>query len=158
MKCPQKFVIFLLAILAGSVAADSPASDTGARIQVKVFGATEGRGAIISSLFGSPESYMRDSIASTVTEVDSEGSAFIDMGAHPPGEYAVAVIYDENENGRLDTGFLNIPTEKTGFSNNASARFGPPKWRKVRFTLADEDVSVEVYLRKKSRDDYANES
>ena len=154
MKLTQKFAGLALIILAGTVAADSPPVQS--RIQVKVFGATEGKGTIISSLFGSADSYMRDSIASSSVQVDSDGNALIDMGAHPPGDYAVAVVYDENDNGRLDTGFLNIPTEKTGFSNNAPARFGPPKWRKARFTVADEDVNVEVYLGRATREDYSN--
>jgi uncharacterized protein (DUF2141 family) len=156
VKIRQKFAGLVLTALAGAVAADSPTIEIRHSIRVQVFGALEGHGTIISSLFDSPESYMRESIVSTSVAVDGDGKAYIDMGAHPPGEYAVAVVYDENNNGSLDTGFLKIPTEKTGFSNNASARFGPPKWRKVRFTVVDKDVDVEVYLGRKTPDDYSD--
>ncbi len=33
-----------------------------------------------------------------------------------PGTYALAVIHDENGNGKLDTNWVGIPTEGYGFS------------------------------------------
>jgi uncharacterized protein (DUF2141 family) len=43
-----------------------------------------------------------------------------------PGRYAVSFIHDENENKKLDTNFLGIPTEGFGFSRDAMGTFGPP--------------------------------
>lgn len=48
---------------------------------------------------------------------------FLDL---QPGKYAVAVFHDENENGKLDTNILGIPSEGIGFSRNAHGNFGPP--------------------------------
>jgi len=70
----------------------------------------------------------------------------LDFGSHPPGEYSVAVIYDENGNGELDTGLFGIPKEKIAFSNNAKGRFGPAKWEAARFVLKDSDLSMEITL------------
>lgn len=33
----------------------------------------------------------------------------------PPGQYAVQVMHDENDNGKLDSNFLGIPREGYGF-------------------------------------------
>ena len=52
----------------------------------------------------------------------------------PSGDYALAVVHDENGNGRLDTS-VGIPREGFGFSRNAPARFGPPRFADARFTL-----------------------
>lgn len=45
-----------------------------------------------------------------------------------PGRYAVAVIHDENGNGKLDTNAFGMPTEGFGFSNNPRITFGPPSF------------------------------
>ena len=41
-------------------------------------------------------------------------------------EYFVNYFHDENENKKLDTNWLGIPSEGYGFSNNALSTFGPP--------------------------------
>ena len=56
----------------------------------------------------------------------------------PPGTYAVQVMHDENENNKLDTNFLGIPTEGYGFSNN------PNVMRKAHFDEARFDVGADA--------------
>jgi len=53
----------------------------------------------------------------------------------PPGEYALKVFHDENDDGELDTNFLGIPSENYGFSNNARGSFGPASWSDAKFML-----------------------
>ena len=43
----------------------------------------------------------------------------------PPGTYAIALLHDENGNGRADR-VLMVPREGFGFSRNAPVRMGPP--------------------------------
>jgi len=54
-----------------------------------------------------------------------------------PGNYAISVIHDENENTELDTK-MGIPKEGIGFSNNVMGNFGPPSFEKSSFTISDE--------------------
>ena len=63
-----------------------------------------------------------------------------------PGDYAMAVIHDENGNGKLDT-FAGIPREGYGFSRNAAARFGPPRFAAARFTLGREPGDQRITMR-----------
>lgn len=66
----------------------------------------------------------------------------------PPGTYAVAVVHDENGNGRLDKNFLGIPTEGYGVSNNRTYAVSSPKWEESRFAItAREPVVLRVNLR-----------
>ncbi len=44
----------------------------------------------------------------------------------PPGRYAVAVMHDENGNGRIDKNFVGMPTEGWATSNNVVHRFRGP--------------------------------
>ncbi len=52
------------------------------------------------------------------------------------GQWAATAFHDENSNYKLDTNFIGIPKEGTGFSRNAKGSYGPPK-----FEQAMENVS-----------------
>jgi uncharacterized protein (DUF2141 family) len=65
----------------------------------------------------------------------SGGRASVDLQGVPPGDYAIAVVHDENANNALDTSWIGIPKEGIGTSNNAKGRMGPPKYRDAKFTV-----------------------
>ena len=54
----------------------------------------------------------------------------------PPGEYAISLLHDENGNGKADT-VLFLPKEGFGFSRDAKASFGPPRFSSAAFKVAD---------------------
>ena len=66
--------------------------------------------------------------------------------ALPSGAYAVAVIHDENGNGRLDTRF-GLPTEGFGFSRNPQSMFGPPAFSRAEFAVGGTETGQTVKLR-----------
>jgi len=63
-----------------------------------------------------------------------------------PGTYALAVVHDENMNGKLDTNWLGIPTEGYGFSNDAKAMLGPPSFSAASFTYDGQDMELTISL------------
>jgi len=64
-----------------------------------------------------------------------------------PGVYAVAVLHDENENSKMDFNLLGMPLEGYGFSNDASALFGPPSFKDAAFTLKARPSAVSIKTR-----------
>jgi uncharacterized protein (DUF2141 family) len=48
-------------------------------------------------------------------------------------EYAISAFHDENDNTKLDTNFIGIPTESWCTSRDAKAFFGPPSFDSARF-------------------------
>lgn len=64
----------------------------------------------------------------------------------PYGNYAVAVIHDENGNAKLDT-FAGIPREGFGFSRNPPIRFGAPSFSAARFAVESDAPRQQVGLR-----------
>lgn len=64
-----------------------------------------------------------------------------------PGEYAVTAFQDVNGNGKLDSNFFKIPTEPSGFSNDASGSFGPASFEQARFKLASASEKVGMTLK-----------
>lgn len=71
--------------------------------------------------------------------VISARTQVIPLGLLPPGDYAIAIIHDENGNGKLDT-FAGIPREGVGFSRNPAIRFGAPSYKAAHFTIGNEAV------------------
>ena len=63
-----------------------------------------------------------------------------------PGEYAISVHHDDNDNGKMDTNFIGIPKEPTGLSNGAVPKFGPPKYRDAAFRVGNEDLEMAIKL------------
>ena len=54
-----------------------------------------------------------------------------------PGEYAISLLHDENGNGKADT-TLFLPKEGFGFSRDAKARFGPPRFSSAAFRVEND--------------------
>ncbi|MCY3857777.1 MAG: DUF2141 domain-containing protein [Gammaproteobacteria bacterium] len=65
----------------------------------------------------------------------------------PEGTYAVSVYQDINGNGQMDYNALRMPKEPWGVSNDAPARFGPPKWKRMKFDLGAEPFTAEFSLK-----------
>src|SRR6266404_5874979 len=52
-----------------------------------------------------------------------------------PGEYAVSVTHDENNNGKMDTNFVGKPKEGYGASNNPKNKMSAPSFDQCKFAL-----------------------
>ena len=60
-----------------------------------------------------------------------------------PGVYAISVFHDENQDAELNLGFLNIPEEGFGFSNNPAIGVSQPSFDDCEFVI-EEGQSVVV--------------
>lgn len=137
----------LLATILRPAGADGPH-----RVTLTVSGGDPGVGRMMVSLFNSQQTWMKAPQAERSKEVDADGNARLVFDGLEPGDYAIAVIYDKNANGKLDTGLFRIPKEKIGFSNNARGHFGPAKWSAAKFTLDDAGLDVAVQLQTAEKD------
>ena len=68
---------------------------------------------------------------------------FLDI---PPGTYALAVIHDENMDGKLDTNWLGVPREGYGFSNDAKALLGTPSFSAATFQYDGGTINLTITL------------
>ncbi|WP_232279356.1 DUF2141 domain-containing protein [Psychromonas ingrahamii] len=68
----------------------------------------------------------------TIIKID-ESQAICHFTDILPGKYAMAVIHDENTNGKLDTNLIGVPKEGFGFSNNAKALLSAPSFSAPSF-------------------------
>jgi uncharacterized protein (DUF2141 family) len=68
------------------------------------------------------------------------------LGDVPAGIYALSVVHDENENGKLDFNAIGFPIEKYGFSNNPFL-MGPPRFEDARIEVNGTAKAIAVALR-----------
>lgn len=117
-----------------------------ADLSVRVNGGIPETGQVLAALFASESGWMKTPVVEQIMPIGHDGGAQILFSNLTPGSYGLSIIYDEDADGELDLNILGIPKEGFGFSNNARASFGPPKWRKVRFEVSDPSTSINVRL------------
>ncbi len=66
----------------------------------------------------------------------------------PAGSYGVAVVHDQDKNGKLSTNLVGYPTEPYGFSNNKFGNFGPPSFSDAAIKL-EEGKTTEIKIKLK---------
>jgi uncharacterized protein (DUF2141 family) len=118
-------------------------------IVVTMAGFRNEKGAMRISLFDSPRGFPgnhRLAIRSGSGRIQGGAATFSFPGV-PHGTYAIAVLHDENGNGKMDTNFIGIPTEGGGASNDAKARFGPPKFDEAKFVLRGTQLKLRINIR-----------
>ena len=64
-----------------------------------------------------------------------------------PGRYAVALLHDENGNGKADRAITMIPREGFGFSRDAKVRMGPPKFDDAVFVMPPRRQDMTIKMR-----------
>ncbi len=86
-------------------------------------------------------------VDSKVVEIDPKtltAQAVFDNLAE--GTYGIAVIHDENKNGKLDFNDSGVPTEGYGHSNNPERRPGPPGFDEIKFAFAAPGSNLQIAL------------
>lgn len=80
-------------------------------------------------------SFMKTDAQFAVKATIKDGVATATFNNVPTGQYAIMVLHDKNDNGRMD--FENgMPAESYGISNNTMS-YGPPTWSDAKFILND---------------------
>jgi len=105
------------------------------------------QGSLLICLTRDPDNYpsCTDDRAAITRTVPASRPDLV-MAAVPAGSWALAVVHDENGNGRLDT-FAGIPREGIGFSRNPRVTFGPPRFRSAEFAVGGSRIEQDVRLR-----------
>lgn len=101
--------------------------------------------ALFESSAGFPAEYLYSATNIMVIKVRDK-EARCDFEDITPGTYALAVVHDENMNGKLDTNWLGIPTEGYGFSNNAKALLGAPSFSAANFPYEGQNLDLTISL------------
>jgi uncharacterized protein (DUF2141 family) len=118
-----------------------------ARLEVSFDQVRSAKGMLRICLTAEPRNFptcVKDAAATRRSVPASTGTLHFD--GLPRGDYAIAVIHDENGNAKLDT-FAGIPREGFGFSRNPAIGFGPPRFTAARFAIESDAAAQQVRLR-----------
>jgi uncharacterized protein (DUF2141 family) len=130
-----------------AVAILCPAAALAGDLTVKIQHVRSDRGSILAALYDSEASFMNQPSARATFKVKAaKGEVQYVFHDLPPGQYALSVFHDENDNGRLDKNFLGFPKEGYGFSSDSKGSGGPPAFIKAAFQFSGANQSMTVTL------------
>jgi uncharacterized protein (DUF2141 family) len=145
VRCVAWFAVLMFANLSAITFAQSSCPG----IQVKILDIRNSTGAVACALFEAPEGfptkYMHSATHIMMIKVRDRQARcdFLDI---PPGTYALAVIHDENMDGKLNTNGVGIPAEGYGFSNDAIALMGAPSFNAASFPYDGQNLALTISL------------
>ncbi len=117
-------------------------------LTVDLSGLRNARGTLFLCLSANPKHFpdcSKDPAARTLTVATAKAGRPVFQGV-AAGTYALSIMHDENGNAKLDT-TMGLPREGFGFSRNPVVRFGPPKFKDVRFAKPAGAHSVAVKMK-----------
>ena len=134
-----------------AIAASAPADESAGTVVVTAIGIRiDQGGSLVVALYRDKASWLDEDKAflTKAVKVISDSMTVTFEGVPHDSTYAVEVIHDKNDNGKLDMRKFPYPRPKEGggVSNN-TFRLGPPAYDKARFALAESSVSIRVVMR-----------
>jgi uncharacterized protein (DUF2141 family) len=118
-------------------------------IHVQILNIRNSTGTVDCALFESPAGFPTEVLRSATNVMVikvRQTQARCDFDDIPPGRYALAVVHDENMNGKLDTNAFGIPTEGYGFSNDVTGVFGAPAFSAASFAYDGRPLALTIRL------------
>ena|SRR5688572_10403937 len=107
--------------------------------------AENSRGVVRCGLF-TERGWLKDPVAADVADVQAK-SALCAFRNIAPGTYGLSAFHDENNNGKLDTNLIGIPTEDYCASNGARGTFGPPRFADAAFKYRGGELTLTARLK-----------
>lgn len=121
----------------------------GTAVTVEVTGLRSAEGVVRACMTSHPDRFPRcrgdaDAYALVVPAGERVTLAFADVR---PGRYAIALLHDENGNGKADRALSLMPREGYGFSRDAPVRMGPPSFEQAAFEVGPAEVRQTIRMR-----------
>lgn len=121
-----------------------------AEVTVAITGLRNAKGLVRACMTAEPKSFPEcrgDDRAYRAT-VDAEtGAIALHFEGVAPGRYAVALLHDENANGKADLVLGMMPKEGFGFSRDAKVRMGPPRFEDAAVDIGASDRQIAIRMR-----------
>lgn len=123
------------------------ATQPGTDVSATVTGLRSTKGHILACLTMRPDAFPdceKDPSAHRLNVPATSGT--LEFGNVAQGRYAIAIIHDENNNGKLDKRLM-IPREGFGFSLDAPVMMGPPSFSAASFAVGSAGEHLKIKMR-----------
>lgn len=140
----------LVSLLLGSFAlgATTPAprpAPTTETVTIVVSALASTSSVVKLNFYNNSETFLKAGQTALKMVVRPDGKATLSIPVElAPGEWAVALSQDVNNNDKLDKNMLGIPTEPFAFSNNVKPRLSAPSFQECKFTVAGPGQVVSI--------------
>lgn len=125
------------------------AAPTGSDVSITVSGLRSSKGVVRACMTTDSDRFPKcrgdDDAYSLV--VPAKDGMVLDFGPVRPGRYAIALLHDENDNGKADRALSMIPREGFGFSRDAKVRLGPPSFDDAAIAVGAQPVRAQIHMR-----------
>jgi uncharacterized protein (DUF2141 family) len=148
--------VVMLATILSMVVGLTVAGETGAEspnigdITVVITNLRNTDGEVLISLYDKAEGFPKDRnaiVRAAAVLPDASGQVMTVFEDLPHGDYAIAVLHDEDNSQGMSFGRFRLPKEGYCFSNNVKVRFKAPKFKKTKFTLDGDSVTQTLRMR-----------
>ena len=136
------------ALLAPLLLANGPAAE-GADVTISVSDLRNAKGTVMACMTSDAHRFPRcqgDPNAYRAS-VPAGEAATLRFRNVRPGTYAIALLHDENSNGKADRALSMIPKEGFGFSRDAKVRMGPPEFDEAAIAVGTSPVRQTIHMR-----------
>lgn len=141
----MKIITLLFSILFSSLLANAQTEDKkNVDITVTINNANSDEGIMIFGLHNS-STFMKSKGIQTVIEKIESGKVTVTFKNVAPGTYGIIALHDKNSNHKMDVEVNGMPKEPYGVTGNEMS-FGPPQFMDAKFTVAAEDLELEIRL------------
>ena len=130
-----------------SIAAASKVAAAG-ELHIDITNMRSDKGMVVACLTAAASTFPKcaNDPAALRLKVPATASHLVFRGVKP-GRYAVALLHDENGNGKADRAITMIPREGFGFSRDAKVRMGPPKFNDAVFVMPPRRQAMTIKMR-----------
>ena len=134
----------LKAAVLSSVAGYACAAST---LLIDVQDVVKSTGTLMIKLVNSEAAYgdKAEPVSAQMIDVTKAGAVQVRFDDLAPGTYAVMIMHDENNNGKLDSNIIGIPKEGYGFSNNPNV-MRQPTFDEVKFEVKDRETKIVINI------------
>jgi uncharacterized protein (DUF2141 family) len=136
-------MIWIAAALAAAIA---PAAAEAGRVTVDLNGLRAGGTAYVQ-LQTRAQFMGSDRVGGRIVPVTAAGTLSVDLGEVAPGDYAVSVWHDDNDNRQFDMGTQGGgPLDGWAIANGAEAGAGPPDFDRAKITITQAPLRLPMTL------------
>jgi uncharacterized protein (DUF2141 family) len=149
MKPTMTLALLLISLTLVQTTTAQTSSPTG-NITVTITGIRNAKGQVLISLYDKAEGFPKDRdavVQGKAVSPDTTAQVTVVFEDLPFGDYAVAVLHDEDSSSGMTFGKFRIPKEGYCFSNNVKVRFKSPKFKKASFVLDKDNVTQILRMR-----------
>jgi uncharacterized protein (DUF2141 family) len=142
------FVALVFSVIGGITSSSSAQSKQNSQLNIEIQGLKNQKGQVCLNLFASSRGFPTNSSKAVQSQCVAIANTPLTVTFKnlQPGNYAVAVLHDTNNDKQANRNGLGIPLEGFGFSENPVILTGPPRFNDAAVLVAGSTTNIQIQL------------